>query len=351
MSDCYNSDVISQGPAVDLRSLTDWNWRYSPGSRNAITDVPGIRIGHDDLRDPNRGLCTGVTVVDIDRDLVAEPLPAAVHVINGYGKTTGLMQIAELGELESPIVLTGVFDVPSVSAALLRRLLAQYPEIGDEERGRSINTVVMECNDSYLHDPRAAVPSDAELTAAFDAATDGTFARGTVGAGVGMSTFGFAGGVGTASRRVGVGIIGTILLTNFGSRGDLLMAGRPIGRLLSARDGSDSLRPGSVITVIATDLPLGAFELRRLAHRAQNGLARTGCPTAHGSGEVVLAFSTARGPRAPVATDLLDDAFRAVAECVEESVLDSLVSSHTSYGRAGRIREPLPTADLAALLS
>ncbi|MDQ2792092.1 MAG: P1 family peptidase [Actinomycetota bacterium] len=297
---------------------------------------------------PDQGVCTGVTVVDLPGDVIAEPLPAAVHVINGYGKSVGLMQIDELGELESPIVLTGVFGVAPVLSALVSHLLDTHPHLGDEATGRSVNATVLECNDSYLHDPRARLPGPRELLDAFDSACSGPVTQGTVGAGAGMSTFGLAGGIGTASRVVNgsqSGHVGALVMTNFGEPQDLMIAGRPVGRLL----GATSIPPagrGSVIVILATELPLSSLQLRRLCRRAQNGLARTGCVTAGGSGEVVLAFTTSRS-NAGGSAHLLDQTFRAVAECVEEAVLNSCWHAEPSYGRAGRSRDTLPVLRLS----
>lgn len=340
-----------QHPTAELRRLMGPAWRFAPGAANGITDVAGVTVGHSTLSSPELGICTGVTVVDPCRDVVRHPVPAAVHVINGYGKSVGLMQIEELGELESPIALTGVFGVPDVLRALVGHLLAEEPDLGSEESGRSVNAVVMECNDSRMNDPRVAAPGAAEVAEAIRGAAGGPVPQGPVGAGAGMSTFGFAGGIGTASRVLpldGAGHhIGALVLTNFGRREDLVIAGRPVGQLLPEKITAPGLG-GSVIVILATDLPANCAQLKRLARRAQNGLARTGCSTSGSSGEVVLAFSTERGPDLPKET--LDLAFTAVAECVEEAVLNSLCHSVQIRGRAGRSREPFPADRLPELL-
>lgn len=339
-----------------LRSLVNWSWQLDPGPHNAITDVPGVRVGHSTMSAPERGVCTGITVVSPADDVVTNPLPAAVHVINGYGKSVGLMQIEELGELESPIALTGVFGVPSVHGALLARLMDRYPDIGGETDGHSINAVVMECNDGHMHDPRAALPGRDELAEAFESSSATAVRQGTVGAGIGMTTFGLAGGVGTASRVL-PGIddgchIGALVLSNFGTTEDLLVAGRPVGRMLPPASARQELA-GSAIVVLATDLPMDSAQLKRTCRRVQSGLARTGCTTAGASGEVVIAFST-RLPSKDASTRLtrtqLDAVFRATAETVEEAVFNALCHAGPVRGRAGRTRDRLPTERLADLL-
>jgi D-aminopeptidase len=345
-------------PSAELRRLLGPAWRFEPGAANAITDVAGVTVGHSTLFSPEQGTCTGVTVIQPRQGVVHHPVAAAVHVINGYGKSVGLMQIEELGELESPIALTGVFGVPDVLRALVDHLLTEDPDLGSEESGRSVNAVVMECNDSRMHDPRVVAPGHAQLAEAMHRATGGPVPQGPVGAGVGMTTFGFAGGIGTSSRVLPVDgathHVGALVLTNFGRREDLLIAGRPVGQLLAENAGEMSVDSsmsiaGSVIVILATDLPTNSAQLKRLARRAQNGLARTGCSTAGTSGEVVLAFSTARG--ADLARGPLDLAFTAVAECVEEAVLNGLWHSARVHGRAGRSRQPFPVERLPQLLA
>jgi D-aminopeptidase len=335
-----------------LRSIATPTWRFEPGPNNAITDVPGVRVGHCTVKDAGADACTGVTVVTARPDVTRRPLPAAVHVINGYGKSAGLMQIEELGELESPIALTGVFGVPSVLEALVEHLMDADPRIGAADSGRSVNAVVLECNDSRMNDPRRTRPGAVELRQAFADRREDVVAQGAVGAGSGMTTYGFAGGIGSASRRMATPAadhhIGALVLTNFGRREDLLVAGRPIGRLLT-EEPSPPDPGGSVIVVLATDLPVGAQQLKRLARRAQNGLARVGCTTSSGSGEVVLAFSTSEGGSVSVGT--LDTAFRAAAEAVEEAVLSSIFHAEPVVGRAGRQQEPFPVRRLPELMA
>jgi D-aminopeptidase len=349
-------------PFVDDLYAADVFHRRTPsGPANAITDVRGVRVSSVTMRDPVAGHCTGLTLVDPGTGIYRSPLPAACHVINGYGKSTGLMQIRELGQLESPLALTGVFGVPSVLGAMNRHLMREYPEIGSTERSISVNSVVLECNDSHLHDPRTVHPGDTELARAVDTLAGGPITMGAVGAGAGMRTFGFAGGIGSASRVLeltgGTGsrdstMLGVLTLSNFGSTDEFLTAGRPVGRILASREKPTARATGvSVITVIATDLPATPHDLGRLARRVQNGLARLGGTTDNGSGEVVVAFSTGRAAREaarPWAPRVLNAMFAAVTEAVEESVLRALLSAEDAHGRDGRV-QPALTADAAAV--
>lgn len=317
------------------------NWRMPSGPAGAITDVPGVRVGHATVMDPSRGVATGVTVV-VPPDVEARPLPGAAHVINGYGKSAGLMQVAELGTLESVIAMSSVFAAPSVQAAMLRRRLAEDSDVGGADSGRSVNLVVLECNDAFVNDPRQHSCGEDEFAAALASASDGRVAQGTVGAGAGMRTFGLAGGFGTASRVLEVGEgthhLGVALVSNFGVWGDLTVGGQLVQASADPRDEatSDDEPAGSVVIVVATDAPFDSAALRRVAVRAQNGLARTGCVTTHGSGELVLAFSTATTPAEQPEVELLNAAFRAVAEAVEEAVLSGLTHAEQVTGREAR---------------
>jgi D-aminopeptidase len=310
-------------------------WRMPSGPAGAITDVPGVRVGHATVVDAVRGVATGVTVV-VPPDVEARPLPAAAHVINGYGKSVGLMQVGELGTLESVIAFSSVFAAPSVQAAMLRRRLDLEPDVGGASGGRSVNLVVLECNDAFVNDPREHTCGEGEFAAALAEASDGVIAEGTVGAGTGMRTFGLAGGFGTASRVLetdgGTHILGVALVSNFGVQGDLTVGGQLVQSAVEVQAGEPA---GSVVIVVATDAPFDSATLRRVAVRAQNGLARTGCVTTHGSGELVLAFSTTTTAQ-ELDVPLLNSAFRAVAEAVEEAVLSGLAHAEPVTGRDGR---------------
>lgn len=314
--------------------------RLKKGTRNLITDVPGIRVGHVTLA--SGAVQTGATVILPCADSpFRSKLPAAVHVINGFGKSVGLMQIQELGTLETPIVLTNTFSVSAGIDAILDWMLPAHPEIGVSTG--TVNPVVMECNDGRLNDIRGRVLRAEDIVRAFDSAEE-EFAEGAVGAGRGMVCYGMKGGIGSSSRLVKIGgktyTVGALLMTNFGKPGNLTICGRRIADLSPAQPDV-----GSVIMILATDLPLSARQLGRCARRAQNGLARTGSYTGNGSGEIALMFSTAN--RIPhrsetgvlqgsfLHEDKMDAVFEAVADCVEESVISSLTHAETVIGRDG----------------
>ena len=313
----------------------------SKGKLNLITDVPGVKTGHATLS--HGDVQTGVTaIIPGSGSAFRDKFPAAVTVINGFGKSIGLMQIQELGTLETPILLTNTFSVPACAEGLLTYMLDSHSEIGTTTG--TVNPVVMECNDSKLNDIRGRHVTSEDALEALKSASS-VFEEGAVGAGRGMCCYGFKGGIGSASRVIeagsGIYTVGSLLLTNFGRKIDLAICGRSL-----FRDEPDSLRipdKGSCIMIIATDLPLSCRQLARCCRRAQNGLARTGSITTNGSGEVVLAFSTVnRVPHScpdPVRSfsifddNCLDVAFRAVSECVEESVISSLLHAESVTGR------------------
>ena len=314
------------------------------GPRNAITDVPGVAVGHATLR---RGdINTGVTaVVPQPGNLFADKLTAAVEVVNGFGKSTGLVQVAELGTLETPILLTNTFGVGTCANALIRRAIAENPQIG--RRTSTVNAVVCECNDGPLSDIQAMAVGEADAMAALDAAA-ADFAEGSVGAGTGMTSFGFKGGIGSASRRIDIDgaarHLGVLVLANFGRAGDLRL---PDGRIADPR-WRDEAEKGSVIVVLATDVPLDQRQLQRVCRRAAAGLARLGAFWGNGSGDIVLGFTTANRIPHESREDCIsvvrlndrriDDAFRAAAESTEEGVLNALCAAEAVEGRGGRSR-------------
>lgn len=317
-----------------------------PGPLNAITDVGGVSVGHRTLNEGD--LRTGVTaIVPHPGNLFREKLPAAVEVINGFGKSAGLIQVDELGTLETPILLTNTFGVGTGVNALIRRAIGENPEIGRSTG--TVNPVVMECNDGYLSDIQAMVLSEADAEAALTAAGT-SFEQGSVGAGTGMSAFGFKGGIGTASRVFDLGgrrhKLAALVLANFGRPGDLVL---PDGRRLHPKDGRQSEERGSVIIVLATDVPLESRQLRRVARRAGAGLARLGAYYGNGSGDIALAFSTAcriahfeEGDfiaRDILREDKIDILFQAAAETTQESVLNAMIASPAMRGR-GRSKRP-----------
>ena len=327
--------------------------RLPSGHGNAITDVPGVTVGHCTLGDG--AVQTGVTVVrPHGGDLFRKKVPAAATVFNGFGKSVGLLQIQELGVLETPIALTNTFAVGDIASAQIRAAVAANPEIG--RALPTVNPLVFECNDGYLNDLQAFAVQERHYLQALQSAS-AAFAQGAVGAGRGMSCFELKGGIGSASRRVVAGgrayVIGALVLANFGKLPDLVLAGDPLGqRLAQAADGGQSApEQGSIIIIVATDAPLDARQLRRLATRSGVGLARTGSVYGHGSGDLALAFSTAHtvahrpdiavGRFACLHENLLDPLFHAVADSVEQSIVNALFAAETIGGRDGHRRRAL----------
>jgi D-aminopeptidase len=321
----------------------------SPGPLDAITDVAGVRVGHATLA---RGdsVNTGVTaVLPHDGNVFREKVPAAVVVGNGFGKLTGSTQVNELGELESPIVLTCTLCVPRAADAVLTYLL----DLPGNTDVRSANAVVAETNDGFLNDIRARPITAADVLMAIRSAAPGPVAEGSVGAGRGTVAFGWKGGIGTASRRLpprlGSWTVGVLVQTNFG--GVLSINGAPVGRDLGRYYLKSDLGDGSVIIVVATDAPLDHRQLERLARRALAGLARTGSSMTNGSGDYVIAFSTRRptagqdedGRRrlvdtvAVVTNDAMSPLFEAVIEATEEAIYNSLLRAETVRGYRGTV--------------
>ena len=315
------------------------------GPLDKISDVPGVTVGHCTLADGE--VQTGVTaLLPHQGDIFHDKVMAASHVINGFGKTTGLVQIDELGTLETPILFTNTLSVGTVETALVKYMLDKNPDIC--ETTGSVNPVVCECNDSGLNDIRGLHVTEENVWAALaDCRAD--FAEGAVGAGRGMRCHGLKGGIGSASRVVELDgkqyTIGALVLSNHAVFDDLVVAGTPIQSLLDAHIPPHEDK-GSIITVLATDIPLSERQLRRLCHRALVGLSRTGSFCGNGSGEIVIAFTTANRvphysekailPMGMVHDDAINPLFRAVAECVEESVLSSLLHAETVTGYHGR---------------
>ncbi|NQX95102.1 MAG: P1 family peptidase, partial [Erythrobacter sp.] len=289
----------SDNEPVRARDLGATPGVMEPGPLNAITDVEGVLVGHATIADGER-FNTGVTAIrPHPGNLYFDRVPAAIHVANGYGKLAGSTQVAELGEIETPILLTGTLNVPRVADALMSWSLAQ-PGM---ERVASINPVVGETNDGGLSDIRARPVGEAQVYEALNSAKTGPVTEGSVGAGAGTIAFGWKGGIGTSSRRLPASLgghtIGVLVQSNFG--GNLSIDGVAVGEKLGqyylkgALD--DASADGSIMIVVATDAPLGPHGLGRLAKRAIAGLARTGAAMTNGSGDYVIAFSTADGVR------------------------------------------------------
>jgi D-aminopeptidase len=356
--------------------------RLSPGPENAITDVAGVLVGHTTLIRGSGPLVrgvgpvrTGVTaILPHEGNLFTSKVPAAATVFNGFGKSIGFMQIDELGQVETPILLTNTLNVGRVADALVAYMLEQNPAIGVSTLG-TVNAVVCECNDGFLNDIQGRHVGEPEVRAALAQATAGLVVEGNVGAGTGMSTYGFAGGIGTASRRLapeyGAYTLGVLVLANFGRRSDLLVAGVPVGRELERESQPppamissqpEGREQGSVIVLLATDAPLDARQLGRLTRRVPLGLARTGTSMGHGSGDLAIAFSTAQhiSHDATLLTQTMrvlneqhpafDALFLAVVEATEEAVLNALCAAHSLEGRDGHRVEALPLAETLAVL-
>jgi D-aminopeptidase len=322
------------------------------GARGTIADVGQVTVGHCTLA--TGPIQTGVTVVrPHEADPYVAKAPAAAIVINGFGKSVGLMQVNELGVLETPIALTNTFSVGTVATAQIRAAIAAHPGIA--RTTTTVNPLVFECSDSYLSDMQALAVTEVHYMEAL-AATAPEFARGAVGAGRGMSCFGLKGGIGSASRLAATAdrtfAVGALVLANFGKLENFTLAGRRIGPALARRLACSAPQSdrGSVIAILATDAPLDHRQLRRIATRAGAGIARTGSFYGHGSGDIALAFSTAQrvaheGP-ALQAFDMLADAvldplFDAAAEATEQAIVDALWSAETVIGFHGHVRRAL----------
>lgn len=335
------------------------------GAANTIADVPGVAVGHTTLSDG--AVQTGVTAIRLHPGHpFREKLPAAFHVLNGFGKSIGLVQVEELGTVETPIVLTNTLSVGTAATALVRHMLETTPEIGATTG--TVNPVVMECNDgSWLNDIRGLHVTEDHVRSALKAAAPtfaqgvaegSALAQGNVGAGTGMSCYGLAGGIGSASRIVRVSrqdyTLGVLTLCNMGRLPDLRVDGRPVGAAIAERIAAENAEPekGSIIVLIATDAPLDTRQLRRVATRAGAGIVRTGSHLGSGSGDIALAVSTAEPiPHAPKNTkvmtrrllheDAIDRFFRATIEATEEAILNALLAAEPRTGHEGRSRRAL----------
>ena len=335
----------------------------APGPLNAITDVAGVRVGHHTLVE-GESVRTGVTaILPHGGNLFRQKVPAAVHVGNGFGKAAGFLQVRELGQIETPIVLTNTLSVGAAIEAVVGWTLAQP---GNQDV-RSVNAVVGETNDGFLNDIRGMHVTAEHVRAAIGSASSRRVAEGSVGAGTGTRAFCWKGGIGTSSRvlpdRLGGWTVGALVQSNFG--GILTIDGAPVGEELgcvpfgltaeTAPSGD-----GSCMIVIATDAPVGSRSLERVARRAMLGLARTGSFASNGSGDFVIAFSTRNlEPYAPedrervitvVDNDHMSPLFLATVEAVEEAVYNSLTAATTVTGRDGHRAEAIPIDRVRTIL-
>jgi D-aminopeptidase len=357
----------AQAPRPRARDLGVEPGVFPPGPLNAITDVAGVRVGHTTMIDGDR-VRTGVTaVIPHPGNLFQEKVPGAVFVGNAFGKLAGSTQVDELGTIETPVLLTNTLSVGVAVAASAAWTIAQP----GNEGVRSVNALVGETNDGGLNDIRGQHVTTAHVLAAIAAARDGPVDEGSVGAGTGTQCFGWKGGIGTASRTVPAGasryVLGVLVQSNFG--GVLTIDGVPVGKLLRryafgpSAPGQAGAAPadGSCLIVVATDAPLDARDLKRLAARAVFGLARTGSSFSHGSGDYAIAFSTAPGLRTRVGeaspaartilpSDGVSPLFQAALEATEEAVYNSLFRATTVTGN-GRTVDAIPLDRIRELLA
>ena len=336
----------------------------TPGPRNAITDVAGVRVGHRTVVRGEDGapdaVRTGVTAVfPHGEDPWTAPVYAATHILNGYGELIGVNAIREWGILESPVVMTSSLLIGRAYDAAVRWIARRDPAAGED-----VMPCVTECDDSFLSAVLADALADEDVWAALDGAVDGDVEEGCVGSGTGMQCFDFKGGIGTSSRVVDASTVGVLVMTNHGDREHLLVDGVRVGEALIDAPMPVAHSDGSCIAIVATDAPLLPHQLRRLAERAGMGLARGGSHAANTSGEQMLAFSTAN--RLPtratsftptVLADggdaggpVMSQLFRATIEATEEAVVNALVAAHAVTGRDGNALPALPVDRMLGVL-
>ncbi len=333
------------------------------GTHNAITDVAGVRVGHFTKIEGNN-IRTGVTaILPHDGNVFQHKVPAAIYVGNGFGKLAGSTQVVELGNLETPVVLTNTLAVSVAMEAVIKYTLQQP----GNEQVQSVNAVVGETNDGWLNNIRGMHLTREDVLQAIQNAKSGPVAEGSVGAGTGTVCFGFKGGIGTASRQLPAGMggytVGVLAQTNFG--GVLQIDGVPVGEALGTFSFSDQVlkkSDGSCMIVVATDAPLDARNLERVAKRAMMGLARTGGIASNGSGDYVIAFSTNMAVRVPhnatertlqtttVTNDAMSPLFMATIEATEEAIINSLFMATTMQGKDGHTVEALPLEKVIPIL-
>lgn len=314
--------------------------RLPTGRLNLISDVPGVRVGHVTLKDGQ--IQTGCTAIDFSAFPLKRELECGSTVLNGFGKPIGLVQVQELGKLSGPILLGNTYSIGALFDASIQWASSMEPRLGREFA--TFNPVVLECNDSFLNDLQAQkVTADHGKQAIERACTQ--FARGSVGAGRGMSCFGLKGGIGSASRiaktPLGSFYVGSLVLANFGDPRDFTLNGVHLGCWLRHRLNAVSEEKGSIVVILGTDAPLDTRRLNRLAHRAGVGIGRTGAFWGNGSGDMCVAVSTATGQSEYVPDDGLDELFRAAADATEGAIIDALIQAEVVVGYGGRRRDTL----------
>jgi len=332
------------------------------GNHNAITDVPGVTVGHQTIIKGNN-IRTGVTaILPHQGNIFQNKVPAAIYIGNGFGKLAGISQVKELGNIETPIILTNTLSVPMGIQATVNYTLNLK---GNEKIG-SVNAVVGETNDGYLNDIRGMHVAEEDVITAIKKATNGIVAEGNVGAGTGTRAFGFKGGIGTASRKIPISLggftVGVLVQSNFG--GVLTINGAPVGKELEKYPFQNAIQKsdGSCMMVVMTDAPLDARQLERVAKRAMMGLAKTGGIASNGSGDYAIAVSTAKSMRVENETNELTDntnvlrndnmspIFMATIEATEEAIINSLFMAETMTGKEGNQTESLPIDEIMPIL-
>lgn len=359
----------AEPPRARLRDVGVTIGTMAPGPHNAITDVPGVKVGQVTLRRGDGKLVkgrgpvrTGVTAIVPRDDVWNKKCFAASFTLNGNGEVTGTDWIAEAGWLETPIVLTDTLSVGKVSDAVVTWMAKHHPNMGDGDD--VVLPVVAECDDSFLNDQQGRHVSTADVMQAIEGASGGPVAEGAVGAGTGMVAYRFKGGIGTASRKLsgaeGGWTVGVLVNCNMGAREDLRLDGVPVGREITDLMPRYKPSEGSIIVVVATDAPGLPHQLERIAKRAAMGLARTGSTARQSSGDFMLAFSTGTVvPHQPDAltmpvnalnNDSINPLFQATIEATEEAIGNALTMATTTVGRDGNTAYALPLDRLKAVM-
>ena len=335
--------------------------KLEPGPKNSITDVKGVKVGHQTIIE-GININTGVTaVLPHDDNIFREKLLASSYVINGFGKSVGMVQINELRTLETPIILTNTLSVGTAAQGLVEYMLKKTPEIGDKTG--TVNPIVCECNDQYLNDIRGCHVEREHVFKAINNASK-TFKEGSLGAGRGMSCYGLKGGIGTASRVIDLNgklyTMGILVMSNFGRIEDFILNNRSVGeemkniikkdhnKLQFNSYDKDKKEKGSIIIIMATDIPMSSHQLHRISKRSIIGLNRTGSYMGNGSGEIIIGFTTgvrinhhndnAFNSIKRLNSNKIDSLFRAVGESTEEAIYNSMICAETVKGRDGNIR-------------
>jgi D-aminopeptidase len=324
--------------------------KIKKGERNLITDVSGVKVGHVTLNNGN--IKTGVTaILPHDGNLFKDKVMAGAYVLNGFGKSMGLVQIDELGTIETPIIMTNTLSIGTAATGLIKYMLQENDDIGNKTG--TVNCIITECNDGPLNDIRGLHVTENHIFESINNASD-NFVEGAVGAGTGMTCLGLKGGIGSSSRIVKLDnkeyTIGALVMSNFGVDGDLMIAGENVGDRISKKEYIEEEK-GSIIIIIATDIPLNERQLRRLAKRSAIGIGRTGSYMGNGSGDICIAFTTANNVKHYSEVDIIDmkmvcDAsldivFRGAIEAIEESVISSLYHAETTVGINGNTAKSL----------